>query len=112
MELHLPKVGAMKQIRDPYVISFEVEPCYKGKRHHWMISRAQNPEELVSWGHEPTRVLAEAAAEKELQDLSSGVTRGGQVIRTIKPFTHRIAEGWTGRTTIPGRFRLTESKWR
>ena len=83
----------MKQTPSAYVMSFQAEPFYKGRRYHWMICRAQNPEELVSWGHEPTRVLAEAAAEKEFQDLSSGVTRGGQVTSTIKPFTHRVADG-------------------
>ncbi len=87
MELPLPKVGAMKQTPAQYVISFQAEPSYKGRRHHWMICRAQNPDELVSWGHEPTRELAEAAAGRELQDLSAGVTRGGQVATTIKPFT-------------------------
>ena len=93
MDLHLPKVGLVKQISSPYVISFQAEPSYRGRRHHWMICRAQNPEELVSWGHEPSRELAEAAAGKELQDLSAGVTQGGQVTTTIKPFT-RHAVDW------------------
>ena len=65
----------MKQTPAQYVISFQAEPSYKGRRHHWMICRAQNPDELVSWGHEPTRELAEAAAGRELQDLSAGVTQ-------------------------------------
>jgi hypothetical protein len=86
-EPHLPKVGAMKQTPAQYVISFQAEPSYKGRRHHWMICRAQNPDELVSWGHEPTRELAEAAAGREVQDLSAGVTSGGQVTTNIKPFT-------------------------
>jgi len=87
MDLHLPKVGLVKQTSSPYVISFQAEPSYRGRRHHWMICRVQNPEELVSWGHEPTHDLAEAAAGKELQDLSAGVTQGGQVTTIIKPFT-------------------------
>ena len=55
-----------------------------------MICRAENAEELVSWGYEPTRELAEAAADRELQDLSSGMTLGGQVISGTKPLTRRI----------------------
>lgn len=66
--------SAMKQSLSPYVISFQAEPSYNGRRrHHWMICRARNPEELVSWGHELTHELAEAAAGKELQDLSAGL---------------------------------------
>ena len=83
----------MNQTLSPYVMSFQAEHFYRGRRHHWMICRAQNPEELVSWGHEPTRELAEAAAGKELQDLSAGMTQGGQVINTSKPFTRHTA-GW------------------
>lgn len=77
----------MEQTPSPYAVSFQAEPFYKGRRHHWMICRERNPEELVSWGHEPTREQAEAAAGKELQDLSAGMTQGGQVTSTIKPFT-------------------------
>ncbi len=84
---------AIKEAPNPYVVSFQVEPYHKGTRHHWMICREQKPDELVSWGHAPTRELAEAAAEKELQDLSAGLTQGGQAISNIKPFTHRIADG-------------------
>ncbi len=79
----------MKKAVSRYVVSFQAQSFYKGRRHHWMICRARNPEELVSWGHEPTHELAERAAQKELQDLSSGVTKGGQVTREIKPL--RIA---------------------
>jgi hypothetical protein len=77
----------MKPVPNPYLISFQAEPFHKGRRHHWMICRKQKPEELVSWGHEPTQELAEAAAGRELQDLSAGVTQGGQVATAIKPFT-------------------------
>jgi hypothetical protein len=44
-----------------------------------MICSAQNPDQLVSWGHSSTRELAEAAARNEIQDLSSGLTQGGRV---------------------------------
>lgn len=80
----------MKQTGDPYVVSFQAERFHQGTRYHWMICRAQNLDELVSWGHAPTRELAESAAEKEIQDLSSGRTQGGQVDSTFQPFTRRI----------------------
>lgn len=83
----------MKQNVSSYAVSFQAQPFYKGRRYHWMICRKQNPDELVSWGHEPNQELAESAAQKELQDLASGITQGGQVPTTIKPFTHRIADG-------------------
>jgi hypothetical protein len=73
-----------------YIASFQAEAFHRGRRHHWMICRAENADELVSWGHEPTRELAEAAAEKEVQVLSSGMTPGGQVTSKVKPFTRRI----------------------
>jgi hypothetical protein len=77
-----------------YVASFQAERFHKGRRHHWLICRAGNTEELISWGHERTQELAEAAAEKEVQVLSSGATQGGQVISKIKPFTrHRLEDG-------------------
>ncbi len=83
----------MAKAADAYVVSFDVEPYHQGTRHHWMICRARKPDELVSWGHAPTRELAEAAAEKERQDLCSGRTQGGQAASVAKPFTHRIANG-------------------
>ena len=76
-----------------YVVSFQVEPFHQSTRHHWMICLAQKPEELVSWGHAPTREMAEEAAANEVQDLSSGRTQGGQAARPPKPFTPRIANG-------------------
>lgn len=79
----------MKQSVRPYIVSFQAESFHKGTRHHWMICRAQNPEELVSWGHAPTHELAETAAQKEVEDLSSGLTQGGHVTCRIKPFAHR-----------------------
>jgi hypothetical protein len=80
----------MTQTLSPYAVSFQAESFYKRRRHYWMICREQKPEELVSWGHEPTRELAEAAAGQELRDLSAGMTQGGQVINIIKPFTRHI----------------------
>ncbi len=60
-----------------------------------MLSR--NPEELVSWGHEPTRQVAEAAAGKELQDLSAGAIQGGQVANHNQAVAHLIACKAVGR---------------
>jgi hypothetical protein len=81
------KKSEMTQAAHSYVVSFEVESRRQGRRHHWIICRAQNPEVLVSWGHAPTQELAEIAAEKEVQDLSSGVTRGGQASSTFETFS-------------------------
>ncbi|MGC2109216.1 MAG: hypothetical protein WA655_06835 [Candidatus Korobacteraceae bacterium] len=82
----------MKETVSPYVVSLQAETVYKRTRHHWVVCRTQSPEQMVSWGYEPTRELAESAAEREIQDLSSGLTQGGQVGSTIRPFTHRIAD--------------------
>jgi hypothetical protein len=83
----------MGKIANAYVVSFDVEPYHQGTRYHWMICRSQKPDELVSWGHAPTRELAESAAEKEVEDLSSGRTEGGQSVNSVKPYTHRVANG-------------------
>ncbi len=69
----------MKRAVGSYVVSFQAEPFHNGTRYHWMICRAQNPDELVSWGHASTQGLAEEAAQNELKDLSSGLTQGGRV---------------------------------
>ena len=70
----------MKKPIDPYVLSFESESVrIKKKRHHWKISLAKRPDELVSWGHAPTHELAESKARNELNDLLSGLTQGGYV---------------------------------
>lgn len=87
------KKHEVKQPVDPYVVSFEVEPFRQGKRHHWMICRSQNPDELVSWGHAPTRELAETAAKQEVQDLSSGRTQGGPAASVVPLLMHRTANG-------------------
>lgn len=80
----------MAQASSPYVVSVQAEPYHKGTRYHWMICCANNPDELVSWGHAPTREQAESAAHNEVEDLSSGLTQGGRVTNVIKPFTHRL----------------------
>jgi hypothetical protein len=76
---------------DAYVVAFDVEPYHKGTRHHWTICRSRRPDELVSWGYEPTRELAEIAANRELEDLTAGRTQGGQVASSAKAYKHRIA---------------------
>ena len=59
-----------------YVMSFECERFYQGWRYHWMICTRRKPDELVSWGHAPTREQAEEAARKEVNKLLAGLTRG------------------------------------
>ncbi len=70
----------MKQTTDRYVSSFQAMRFYKERRYHWMICRRHRPSELVSWGHADTQELAEAAARKEVKDLSSGLSKGGRVV--------------------------------
>jgi hypothetical protein len=62
-----------------YVLSFEAQRFYRGFRYHWMICLAQSPDELVSWGHAPTRELAEMVAGSEVQKLESGLSKTGRV---------------------------------
>src|ERR1019366_7012128 len=62
----------MKQAVGRYVVSFQAERSYKGRRYHWMICSAQNPDELVSWGHAPTRSEEHTS---ELQSLTNLVCR-------------------------------------
>jgi hypothetical protein len=78
----------MKQAVGRYVVSFQAERSYKGRRYHWMICSAQNPDELVSWGHAPTQELAGMAAQNEVKVLSSGRTQGGRITSTSKSATH------------------------
>jgi hypothetical protein len=78
----------MKQTVGRYAVSFQAERFYKETRYHWMICAKRNPDELVSWGHAPTRELAEKAAQNEAKDLSSGRTQGGRVTSTSKSATH------------------------
>jgi hypothetical protein len=80
----------MTQAVARYVVSFQAEPSRKGRRHHWMICRAQNPDELVSWGHALTQELAEIAARSEVSSLSSGLTQGGRVTTSKSAATHHV----------------------
>ena len=74
----------MKKAVDPYVLSFESESVRnKKKRHHWMISLAKRPDELISWGHAATQELAESEAQIEIEDLLSGLTQGGHVSQQL-----------------------------
>ena len=72
-----------------YVMSFQSEAFHHQTRYHWMVCGAQNPDELVSWGHAPTQELAEAAARGEVHDLSSGLSKGGHVTSMTQAFSHR-----------------------
>ncbi len=85
------KKRGTEKAEDTYLVAFDVEPYHQGTRHHWTICNSQKPDELVSWGFEPTRELAETAANRELEDLAAGRTQGGQVASSAKPYTHRIA---------------------
>ncbi len=66
------------EVANSYVLSFEVERFYKGWRYHWVICSVQNPDELVAWGHAPTRELAETAAGSEVKKLESGSPKGAR----------------------------------
>ncbi len=70
----------MKQYVRAYVLEFQAEPSRfrKVMRYHWMVSLAQNPDEMVSWGFAATSELAEIAAHNEVRDLESGATQGGR----------------------------------
>ena len=72
-----------------YIFSIQSERFYKSSRFHWVICSTQNPDRLVSWGHAPSRELAEAAAQNEIKDLRSGRTLGGPVRGTRSPMFHR-----------------------
>lgn len=65
-----------------YVFSIQVEHFHRGLRFHWVVCSTQNPDRLVSWGHAPSRELAEQAAQDEIEDLRSGRTAGGPVRST------------------------------
>jgi hypothetical protein len=69
-----------------FVLTFECEHFYQGRRYHWMICAARRPDKLVSWGHAATRELAEAAAEDEVQKLVAGLTGDGPLRNVSKQF--------------------------
>jgi hypothetical protein len=80
----------MDQPAARYVISFQSQPLRNGRRrYYWMICGEHNPDELVSWGHALTQELAEMEARQEVTDLSSGLSRGGQLASTSYSGIHR-----------------------
>ncbi len=79
----------MPNVPVSYISSIQVEHFHRTLRFHWMICSAKNPDTLVSWGHAPTRELAEAAVQGEIQDLLCGRTTGGQVRDVKKIPIHR-----------------------
>jgi hypothetical protein len=81
----------MKKILHCYTVSFQHEPFRQGTRHYWLICRDQQPNEMVSWGYAPTVEMAQEAARKELEDLSSGESQGGQASCSVKPSTNWIS---------------------
>lgn len=77
---------SMKQFVRAYVLEFQTEPSRfrKGVRYHWMVSLAQKPDEMISWGFAGTLELAEIAAHNEVRDLESGATRGGRCTIAVR----------------------------
>jgi hypothetical protein len=83
---------SMKQRFGSYMLEFQAEPSpFRNRevRYHWLICRARNPEQLLSWGHASTQQLAEIAAFCEMEALDSGLTQGGRVVNTSKVAIHR-----------------------
>jgi hypothetical protein len=77
----------MKQCIRSYVLEFQSEPSRfrKGSaRYYWMVSLAQKPDELVSWGYASTLEQAEIAAHNEVKDLESGLTQGGRCSTAVR----------------------------
>jgi hypothetical protein len=76
----------MKQYVRAYVLEFQAEPSRfrKAMRYHWMVSLAQNPDEMISWGFAATSELAEVAAHNEVRDLESGATQGGRCTIAVR----------------------------
>ena len=86
----MPKDCSTTQCVGSYMLQLQAEPSRfrKGLRYHWMVYRAQKPDELVSWGYATTQQLAELEARNEIQDLNSGLTQGGRVIPAKMAFHH------------------------
>ena len=78
----------MKQAIGRYIVSFQAEPFHNRTRYHWIICSARNPDKLVSWGHAPTRELAETAAGNEVKKLEAVLTQGGRLTDPGKSSTH------------------------
>jgi len=71
---------------DRYVSSVQSERYFRSRRHYWVICCVNKPDELVAWGHAPTQELAEAAVRNQIEDLCSGLSKGGRVDGTQAPF--------------------------
>ncbi len=78
----------MRDTPATYIFSVQVEHFHRSLRFHWVICSTQNPDRLVSWGHAPSRELAEAAAQNEIEDLRSGRSLGGPVRNPKSPIFH------------------------
>ena len=87
----------MEHTVSAYTVSVQSERFFHKTRYHWLICRAQSPDELVSWGYSSSPEQAEMAARNEVKDLSAGLTQGGQVA-TSEASTRRYL-------TFPRRFR-------
>jgi hypothetical protein len=82
---------SMEQALGLYVTSLQVDHLQGGRvRHHWMVCKENELDDLVSWGHAPTRQLAAAPAREEIGDLSNGLSRGGRVRSPCTPFIHHL----------------------
>ncbi len=68
-----------------FVFSIQMEHFHRSLRFHWVICSTQNPDRLVSWGHAPSRELAEEAVQDEMENLRCGRTLGGPVRTAKKP---------------------------
>jgi hypothetical protein len=77
----------MEQSGSAYTVSVQSQRFYQQTRYHWLICGAHSPDELISWGYSPTQAEAETAAQDEVDNLSSGLTKGGRV--TVRAFSHR-----------------------
>jgi|SRR6516225_11047504 hypothetical protein len=58
----------------PYIVRVDSERFYKGHRFYWTICSVQEPDQLVCWGHAPTREMAETTAANEIERLTSRET--------------------------------------
>jgi hypothetical protein len=70
---NIPKSDSV--VVSEYTLSFEVDYSRRSRRYYWMICATVNPEEMVGWGHAPTRGLAELEARSEVAKLESALVR-------------------------------------